>query len=243
VTTRPIDAIFLDAGNTLVCMRRALVCALLAAEGIAASPETFARAEAAARPAISRHLAEGGSSEADGTFLLYVRRIVARLAGEDAAADDALVRRLLRAVRAQNAQRLWSEVLPGVPEALARLRDAGIRRVVVSNSDGTVERGLVDAGLGPLLDAVVDSAIVGVEKPNPRIFTHALAAAGVPPERALHVGDLYAVDVVGARAAGVRGVLLDPFGDWDGVDCPRAGDLLTLVQRLLDGELVDGGGR
>jgi len=237
-TTRPIDAIFLDAGNTLVCMRRGLVCELLAAEGIAATPATYARAEAAARPVISRFLAEGGSSEADGTFLLYVRRIVARLAGEAAAADDALVHRLLRSVRAQNAQQLWSEVLPGVPEALAALRDAGIGRVVVSNSDGTVERGLFDAGLGPLLDAVVDSAIVGVEKPDPRIFTHALEAGGVAPERALHVGDLYAVDVVGARAAGVRGVLLDPFDDWDGVDCPRARDLQELVQRLLNGGLA-----
>lgn len=237
MTTRPIDAIFLDAGNTLVCMRRAMVCELLAAEGIAAAPETYARAEAAARPAISRYLAEGGSSEADGTFLLYVRRIVARLAGEDAAKDDALVRRLLKAVRSQNAQKLWSEVLPGVPEALEALRDAGIRRVVVSNSDGTVEQGLFDAGLGPLLDAVVDSAIVEVEKPDPRIFEYALAAAAVPAARALHVGDLYAVDVVGARAAGVQGVLLDPFDDWDGVDCPRARDLLDLVQRLLNGGL------
>jgi putative hydrolase of the HAD superfamily len=233
-----IEAVFLDAGNTLVCMRRTLVCDVLGGEGIACTPEIYARAEAAARPAISRHLAAGGSTETDGTFLLYVRRIVAGLAGDDAAADDALVRRLLRGVRAIPTLQLWSEVLPGVPEALDALRAAGIRRVVVSNSDGTVEQGLVDAGLRDLLDAVVDSTVVGVEKPHPGIFEHALAAAGVAPERALHVGDLYAVDVVGARAAGVEALLLDPFDDWPDVDCLRARDLADAVHRLLDGGLA-----
>jgi putative hydrolase of the HAD superfamily len=237
VSTRDIAAVLLDAGNTLICMRRTLVCEVLAGEGIASTPEAVARAEAAARPAISRQLAAGGSTEADGTFLLYVRRIVAGLAGEDPAADDGLVRRLLRGVRSIPTQQLWSEVLPGVPEALAALRDAGIRRVVVSNSDGTVEQGLADAGLGHLLDAVVDSAVVGVEKPHPGIFEHALAAAGVRPSRALHVGDLYAVDVVGARAAGVHALLLDPFDDWPDVDCLRARDLADAVRRLLNGGL------
>lgn len=235
MSARTFDALFLDAGNTLVGMNRTLVCEVLAGEGIACTRDAFARAEAGARPAVSRHLAAGRSSEADATFTLYVRRIVAGLAGAEAAADDALVERLRRAVRAVPTQQLWSEVLPGVPEALEALRAAGIRRVVVSNSDGTIEAGLVEMGLRDALDAVVDSAVVGVEKPHPGIFAHALEAAGVAPERALHVGDLYAVDVVGARAAGVAALLLDPFDDWGDVDCPRALDLAETVRRLLDG--------
>ena len=115
---------------------------------------------------------------------------------------------------------LWSAVLPGVPEALARLREAGFRLVVVSNADGTVEEGLTRAGLRPLLHAVVDSSVVGFEKPDPRIFSHALSLFDSDPARTLHVGDMYAADIVGARAAGVHALLLDPHGDWGDVDCP-----------------------
>ena len=58
---------------------------------------------------------------------------------------------------------------------------------------------------------------------------------GVRPERTLHVGDLYAVDVVGARRAGLHALLLDPFDDWsDDVDCPRSPDVLALARGLLD---------
>jgi len=113
---------------------------------------------------------------------------------------------------------LWSAVLPGVPEALARLRAAGYRLVVVSNADGTVEEGLTRAGLRPYLHAVVDSHLVGFEKPDPRIFDHALSLFGSDPTRTLHVGDMYAADVVGARAAGLHALLLDPHGDWGEVD-------------------------
>ncbi len=80
----------------------------------------------------------------------------------------------------------------------------------------------------------MDSAIVGFEKPDPRIFEHALAAIGAAPERAAHVGDLYHADVTGARAAGVHPVLLDPFGDWHAVDCERARDLPDLAARIAE---------
>jgi FMN phosphatase YigB (HAD superfamily) len=52
----------------------------------------------------------------------------------------------------------------------------------------------------------------------------------------VHIGDLHAVDVVGARAAGLHAVLLDPFGDWGDADCPRVRDLGTLAQSLVDGD-------
>jgi HAD superfamily hydrolase (TIGR01509 family) len=121
-----------------------------------------------------------------------------------------------------------------VPEGLAAFRALGLRLVVVSNSDGTAERGLAAAGLRPYFEAVMDSAVVGYEKPDPRIFEHALAAIGGAPERAAHVGDLYHADVTGARAAGVHAVLLDPFDDWQAVDCERARDLPDLAARIAE---------
>jgi putative hydrolase of the HAD superfamily len=234
-----LDAVFLDAGNTLITFDHALVCRMLASEGVVATPPALGRAEAAARPAVSRFLTDGSSSEGRDTFVFYVTRMLAGL-GHDGPGAQALAERLVGRLRREvPTQRLWSQVLPGVPDALRALRAAGLRLVVVSNSDGTVEEGLATIGLRTLLDGVVDSAVVGAEKPDPAIFRHALELAGTRPERALHVGDLHAVDVLGARAAGVHAVLLDPHGDWDGVDCARAPDLASLTRALLE----DGGGQ
>jgi len=67
------------------------------------------------------------------------------------------------------------------------------------------------AGLGEFFDFVLDSEVEGVEKPNPEIFLRACGRMGVDPGRSLYVGDLYPVDVVGARKAGLHAVLLDPL--------------------------------
>jgi putative hydrolase of the HAD superfamily len=103
---------------------------------------------------------------------------------------------------------LWCSVPQDTREALQRLRAAGFRLGVVSNSEGRVCEALEAAGLRQYFDAVVDSGQVGIEKPDPRIFRIALAELGVEPEEAIYVGDLYDIDVLGARAAGIEGVLL-----------------------------------
>ena len=227
-----IDTVFLDAGNTLVSMDFDLLCEALGSHGVACTPELLARAEAAARPAVSRFLA-GASTEWGHTFTFYVRTILAGLGDAASAASDDLAPKLAAEIRATVAtQRLWSRVLPGVHEALRDLRAAGLTLVVVSNSDGTVEQGMIATGLRPHLHHVVDSAVVGFEKPDPRIFQHALEAVGARPERTLHVGDLYTVDVLGARSAGLHAVLLDPYGDWPDVDCPRAPDVPDVARQL-----------
>ena len=230
-----IEVIFLDAGNTLVSIDFDRVAGELAALGLGCAPMAVRRAEAAARPAVSRFVAERSTEGAD-TFLFYLRSILRGLepvASAGAPALDEAASRLAARLRFPGeSHRLWRFVLPGVPEALAELRELGLRLLVVSNSDGTIERGLGELGLLPFFTAVVDSAVVGFEKPDPRIFEHALERAGVPGRRALHVGDLYHADVAGARAAGVNALLLDPFGDWGGVDCERARDLPELAGRL-----------
>ena len=229
-----IDALFLDVGNTLVGMDFALLCDVFAAHGVRSAPAALARAEAAARPALSRYLASRSSEWLD-TFTFYLRAVLAGLGDDAAATCDQVAPRLAAEVRRTvPTQRLWSSVLPGVPETLAELHAAGLTLVAVSNSDGTVEQGLEAFGLRQYLDHVVDSAVVGVEKPDPAIFRHALGLAGWRPESTLHVGDLYAVDVVGARGVGLHAVLLDPYGDWpEELDCERAPDLPSVARRLL----------
>ena len=238
-----IDALFLDAGNTLVGMDLALVCERLAAHGIAADPADVERAEAGARPALSRLLARGRSSEDRDTFVFHIRNAIGALPsvaarGQGGAADAAELDRIAHAVAHElkdaGTRRLWSRVLPGVPEALAALHAAGVRLAVVSNSDGSIEAGMAAVGLRDHLDAVFDSRVVGFEKPDARIFTAALARIGTKPERTAHLGDLHAVDVIGARGAGVHGVLVDPFDDWRDDACPRTRSTAELAHALLE---------
>jgi HAD superfamily hydrolase (TIGR01549 family) len=130
---------------------------------------------------------------------------------------------------------LWCSVREASASALARLRAAGVRLGVVSNSDGRVEEALQAAGLRHLFDVVVDSTLAGVEKPDPRIFQAALDQLGVKPEEALYVGDLYEVDVIGARAAGIEAVLLVGQNNQPLYDCRTITSIENLVNELLAG--------
>jgi HAD superfamily hydrolase (TIGR01509 family) len=131
---------------------------------------------------------------------------------------------------------LWCSVRERTHESLRRLRAAGLRLGIVSNSDGRVEEALDASGLRDYFDVVIDSSLVGVEKPDPAIFRAALDALGIGPEEALYVGDLYEVDVVGARAAGIEAVLLTSAGPGHGRSCRTAGSIDELVDALLPRE-------
>lgn len=237
VPYQQIDTIFLDVGNTLISIDFEWVAAELAARRLACAPEALRRAEAAARPGYSHRLFVEGVPEATDLFRTYLLAmleqldVTARLAPSDLEALTTELRTVLRPDG--RASSLWKTVMPRVPEALARLRDLGLKLVVVSNSDGTAEQSLIAAGLRPYLSAVIDSAIAGYEKPDPRIFAHALDICGARPERTLHVGDIYHADVAGARGAGIHAVLLDPFDDWTTVnDCDRVADVWAVADLL-----------
>jgi HAD superfamily hydrolase (TIGR01549 family) len=118
-------------------------------------------------------------------------------------AEDARTEALLEALR--------FEPYDDARVALVRARARGARVIVVSNWDVSLFQVLERVGLAPLVDAVVTSAAVGARKPDPAIFRHALALAGVdrdPARRARHVGDSLAEDVAGARASGIGALLL-----------------------------------
>ncbi|MBI4880454.1 MAG: HAD family hydrolase [Planctomycetes bacterium] len=226
-----LEILFLDVGNTVLSMDFDLLCAELRERGARIEVAALRRAEARARPIVSAAIRDNAGNTSFDPMRLYLRAMLAALIGEDGRAE-ALAEDLTAWARRHPVDRLWCGRLPGVEDALAALRDMGLRLVAVSNSDGTAERSLVRTGLRPFFEAVCDSRLVGFEKPDPRIFRHALDLARGRPETTLHVGDMYHVDVAGARAAGVHALLLDPFGDWDGVDCARAADLGELAARL-----------
>ena len=139
---------------------------------------------------------------------------------------DALVEALLDALR--------FHAYPEVPSTLRELRRRGFRLVVVSNWDVSLHERLDELGLAPLIDGAVASAELGVAKPDPAIFAHALALAGSAPELAWHAGDSLEADVAGARAAGVTPVLVARHGE----PAPPGVPVVSSLDGLLS--VVDG---
>ena len=127
---------------------------------------------------------------------------------------------------------LWRKAEVTSADTLAQLKARGLILGVVSNSDGRIESAFEQAGLSDYFDFFIDSFNVGVEKPDPEIFRLAADRADLAPHEAAYVGDLYWVDVVGARNAGLLPILYDPFELTSDADCLKIrsiNELLTLV--------------
>ena len=224
-----LRAILFDAGNTLLFldyprMARAVGAAL----GVPLTGDALADAA----PVAARLLESVRAPEREraATFL-------DALFGEAGVPPDRLaeVRPVLEQLHAE--RHLWSGVAPDTHDALTRLRAAGFRLGVVSNSDGRVAEALRAAALEGYFDVIVDSALAGVEKPDPAIFLPALEALRVRPDEAVYVGDLFEVDVAGARAAGLSAILFAPGGPAR-PECQTATSLGALADDLLKERLA-----
>jgi len=215
-----LDAVLFDAGGTLVRIDYEWVSEMLEALGVRASVDQVRRAEvrgrrqydaAATRP---RALAAGEPHPTLGSLApveAYWGGMLEPLGCRHPLLEEALER---MHARQRPPSLLWSRLNEGAREAVAGARALGLRTACVSNSDGRAEHHLVECGVREGLEFVVDSQLVGVEKPDPRIFAIALDRLGVAPEHTLYVGDILSVDAAGAAAAGMPVVILDPFGDY-----------------------------
>ena len=229
-----IRAVFLDAGNTLVGLDYETIAERIRAEGFRVDAPRVRAAEIRARVRLDPYLAARQATESEDVFARYMRYVLEDLGIDWGDGRPGLVRDL-RAAHPPFG--LWSVRLPEAQGALETLRGLGLRLAVVSNSNGTVARILDGLDLARWFDAIVDSGVVGFEKPDPRIFHHAASVLGVQPAEAVHVGDLFSIDVLGARAAGVRAILIDPAGAWTlSDDCLRAPDVAAaarLIARMV----------
>jgi HAD superfamily hydrolase (TIGR01509 family) len=223
-----LEAILFDAGNTLLFLDYPRLAAGVAARtGI---PLTGAGLAAQAGPAATA-LERGDSTDRERASR-YLETLFL-LAGVPPEKLE-LVRNTLLALHLE--RHLWAGLQPGTVEALDRLRSAGYRLGVISNSDGRAAEGLAAAGILDRFEVVVDSQLVGFEKPDPRIFTTALERMGLGPEQALYVGDIYEVDVVGARRAGLDVILVDPEGKHRGRDVRTAAGVAQVAELVLQAE-------
>ena len=204
---------------------------VLAVHGVRVDAEVLASAEPHAKYILDGH-SESGTLNDRQRGWRYFNLILERAGIPLSEQTDAALAQLHEHHAAHN---LW-ELVPGdVVPALKRLRGLGLKLVVISNANGTLHAVFDRLGLTPHLDAAFDSFHEGVEKPDPRLFQIALERVGARKETTIHVGDIYHVDVVGARNAGLRPVLLDPSGLYEGYDCPRVRSLSDLGDGLEKG--------
>ena len=223
-----VETLFLDAGGVLVNPNFDRVADVLRAHGVPADGSALRRAEAHAKKELDTDSTVNATSDAARGWLYF--ELVLKHAG---IARDARTAAALQELAAYHAEHnLWESVPDEVPAALDRLRAGGRRLAVLSNSNGTVSRLFARLGLLDRFDHVLDSWVEKIEKPDPRFFTKALERTGAFPATTLHVGDLYYVDVAGARAAGLEAWLFDVAGLYPEADCPRVASLTELADRL-----------
>lgn len=228
----PLETIFLDAGGVLLYPNWRRVSDALAVQGVIVSPDALVKADPVARRELDDTGVIGGTTDASRGWV-YFDLVLAHAGIARSEATGAALADLHRYHTASN---LWEYVPSYVVPALEQLRALALRLVVVSNANGTLLKHMDRLGLTRRFDCVLDSADEGVEKPDPRFFEIALARSGARKETTIHVGDLYHVDVVGARNAGLRGVLLDEADLRPDADCPRVRTLDELVARIAGGE-------
>jgi putative hydrolase of the HAD superfamily len=226
-------AVLFDAGNTLLRMNYPAIARHLASRGHAVTVEAVEEAELRARVRLDADLARGVSTEGRPAQDQYTTYLMDGLGLTDAGEIEAAV----TFKRGYNPPAgLFDRADPGARAALREVKGAGLVVGVVSNSNGSAHALLDGAGLASELDFVIDSGLVGVEKPDPRIFRLGLERAGVAAHEAVYIGDLYSIDVLGSRAAGLASILLDPRGFWGPRDCDTArdiGDAIALILRTL----------
>ena len=203
-----LEAVLFDAGNTLVYAHAGRLAEIFRSEGSEADEGSVAEAELQARRSLHDAIKQGHVGTEPAVWHEYFT-VLFKNGGVPADRMEAVGRKV-RDVHAVD--HLWTGVAPGTADALSALLAAGLRLGVISNADGRMEDVLERAGLRSFFEFVVDSEVIGVEKPDPAIFAEGCRRLALPPASCLYVGDLYPVDYVGATAAGMSAVLLDPLG-------------------------------
>ena len=226
-----VETVFFDAGGVLVYPNWARVSETLKRYGVDVSPEALAAAEPRAKHRLDCGDTVAATNDASRGWLFF--DLILTEAGVPL--SDATTAALEELQEYHRSSNLWEFVPPYVASTLAALRNQGLTLAVVSNANGTLCRHFDRLGLTTSFGCVLDSCDVQVEKPDPRIFQIALARSAAKPETTIHVGDIYHVDVVGARSAGIHPVLLDEGGLYADADCRRIRalpELVDLVRQL-----------
>jgi putative hydrolase of the HAD superfamily len=231
-----ITAVFFDLYQTLVRYQpsqaeleaQALESLEIKTTAKAMDLPILAANEFMAQQMAKRPLSKRTREEIAALYIEY-QRIVLKEAGIQA--EEKTLMRLLGAM--QNAQMdlaLFEDTLPVLTDLKAR----GLVTGLISNIEKNMTEAIQKLGIASKLDIVVTSQDAGAVKPQPEIFRFALQKGRVEPGEALYVGDQYRVDVVGANAAGMKGILLDRVGYYkQKPDCPVIKSLKEVIEYMV----------
>jgi HAD superfamily hydrolase (TIGR01549 family) len=240
---RRFDAVFFDHGGTLGWVEPSadeIWVRVLAEHGYRITSEDVVRRTRVPGPEINRSDLHRAVEDLGG----LVRDSFPATAAEQRAfyrrADGAVLERLGIPVRPEildTAERRFARDLrvhkfDDVDGTLGRLADDGYRLGVISNADHKLPHRIAQLDLSGYFDGIAYSWEVGAEKPDPRIFRTALQRLRVDANRAVHVGDSYEADVVGARGAGMTPMLVDREGASRAADCIVLGNLFEVTEHL-----------
>jgi len=228
-------AVFFDLGGTLLVMRRDRIFRkVMQEEGREVDIEKIHSAYMAAEPWwLSFYGKQILTPEQTGEAYRRLDQKVFSALFPDEGKSEAL--RISTRVRKR-----WPELESEIPLALypdaeptlSKLAGDGYSLGLISNAPADTGRVVEALGLSRYLDPVVISGVVGYTKPHPEIFRIALRRAGVSSGEAVHVGDVFEADVVGARNAGFEGILIDRDGSHSESDCPRMKSLSEIYAHL-----------
>lgn len=221
-----VETVLFDAGGVLLDLDYSYLKRLIETRGHQVSAMALSKAEALARTEMENRVRQGG--QIGEAWRDYFHLILADV-GLPGAQHKELIDVLWEAHQRVG---LWTAPIPGAREVVELLKGRGLHIGVVSNAEGRVAQDLEAAGYGRQFEAVVDSWLVGVSKPDPEIFRIALREIGMPARSAVYVGDIPAVDVDGARAADVAPILLDRHDLFTAVDAPRLRSIKDLPALL-----------
>jgi putative hydrolase of the HAD superfamily len=224
----PIEAVLIDVGGVLVLPDHDRMAAALDRAGAHVDRNLLDRAHYAGVAALDEF------TEGDREIWVRYNRAYARACNVSEDVLDDAVEHLLNEFATAA---VWSRVIPEARDTLRQLSALGMQLAIVSNAGGDTEQrmpeyGICQVGSGPGAEvgAILDSTVVGVAKPDPRIFELALEALDVPAQRAIHVGDTPGADVDGAHAAGVQPVLVDPYDFHPDLGVERVASLRDVVE-------------
>src|SRR5271154_104847 len=202
--------IFFDLGNTLLFPNRAKMLAPISSDRHPTLDQWLAL-ERRTKNEFDQGMQSGRVDH--GFWWIFHSYLLAGL-GET---RDGLVQELVQ--NTQNSAN-WDQILPGTRAALDRIHEK-FRIAVISNADGKIERVLTRCGIADCFESITDSGIVGFEKPRREIFEAALGTMDARADKSLYVGDVYSVDYMGARNAGMQAVLFDVSGAYRDRQEPR----------------------
>jgi putative hydrolase of the HAD superfamily len=224
-----IDTIFFDVGNTLVFQNQERTLAPLWQRGVRPTEAQLYSAERAARQEMDLLISRTRKVDQQ-----YWETYYAHLLAELGITDISLRLELVGLARTSAN---WTRVHPQTKETLNDLQ-RDYRLAVISNSDGRMARLLESCGLGACFEAVIDSGNIGYEKPAVEIFEAALKTLSVPAERSVYVGDIYSIDYLGARNAGMEAILMDVAGVYATRGLPRI-ESIDQVRQRIQSEFVE----